>query len=43
MKELQNFKEKKRKNDFNHIMQDISARMPVEDMEAVAYYLQGLY
>ncbi|RUR12887.1 cytochrome c [Legionella sp. km772] len=37
------FKEKKRTNDLNHIMQDISARMSQEDIEAVAHYIEGLY
>lgn len=42
IQQLQAFKEKKRTNDLNSIMQDISARMGPEDMEAVAYYIQGL-
>lgn len=42
-KQMEAFKDKKRRNDLNHIMQDISARMSQEDMEAVAYYIQGLY
>lgn len=41
--QLQAFKENKRKNDLNHIMQDISNRMSQDDMEAVANYIQGLY
>ncbi|KTD51820.1 cytochrome c4 [Legionella quinlivanii] len=41
--QLQAFKNKKRSNDINHIMQDISKRMSDEDMEAVAYYIQGLH
>ncbi|MDI9818963.1 MULTISPECIES: cytochrome c [unclassified Legionella] len=41
--QLQAFKEKKRLNDLNHIMQDISERMSQDDMEAVAYYIQGLH
>ena len=41
--QLQAFKDKKRKNDLNHIMQDISSRMSPEDMEAVAHYIEGLY
>ncbi len=40
--QLQAFKEGKRANDLNFIMRDISARMSQEDMEAVAYYIQGL-
>lgn len=41
--QLQAFKEKKRQNDLNAIMRDISARMSEEDMTAVAYYIQGLH
>lgn len=41
--QLQAFKEKKRQNDLNAIMRDISARMSTEDMTAVAYYIQGLH
>ncbi|KTC75323.1 cytochrome c4 [Legionella birminghamensis] len=41
--QLKAFKDKKRSNDLNHIMQDISRRMSDEDMEAVAYYIQGLH
>lgn len=41
--QLNAFKEKKRKNDLNHIMQDISSRMSPKDMEAVAYYIEGLH
>lgn len=37
------FKDGKRKNDLNHIMQDISNRMSQEDMEAVAHYIEGLH
>ncbi|MFJ1268490.1 cytochrome c [Legionella lytica] len=37
------FKDGKRKNDLNHIMQDISSRMSREDMEAVAHYIEGLH
>ena len=37
------FKEGKRKNDLNHIMQDISSRMSQDDMEAVAHYIEGLH
>ena len=37
------FKEGKRKNDLNHIMQDISSRMSQEDMNAVAHYIEGLH
>lgn len=43
IQQLQAFKHKTRRNDFNSIMQDISARMDDDDMLAVAYYLQGLY
>ncbi|MGC1183097.1 c-type cytochrome [Legionella sp.] len=41
--QLQAFKDHKRKNDLNHIMQDISSRMSQEDMEAVAHYIEGLH
>lgn len=41
--QLQAFKNGKRSNDLNSIMRDISARMSQEDMEAVAYYVQGLH
>lgn len=41
--QLQAFKDGKRTNDLNQIMQDISSKMSSEDMEAVAYYIQGLY
>lgn len=41
--QLQAFKNKTRHNDLNAIMQDISSRMEKEDMEAVAWYIQGLY
>lgn len=41
--QLQAFKEGKRSNDLNAIMRDISRRMSPEDMQAVAYYIQGLY
>lgn len=41
--QLQKFKDKKRANDLNAIMRDISARMSLEDMKAVANYIQGLH
>lgn len=41
--QLQAFKDKKRSNDLNSIMRDLSLRMSQEDMEAVAYYLQSLH
>ncbi|KTD12000.1 cytochrome c4 [Legionella gratiana] len=41
--QLNAFKEGKRKNDLNHIMQDISSRMSQEDMDAVAHYIEGLH
>ena len=41
--QLQYFKTLKRKNDLNAIMRDISARMSIEDMEAVANYVAGLH
>lgn len=43
IQQLQAFKDQKRANDLNSIMRDISARMSQEDMEAVAYYIQGLH
>lgn len=43
IQQLQAFKEKKRTNDLNGIMQDISSKMNQEDMSAVAYYIQGLH
>ncbi|KTC88084.1 MULTISPECIES: c-type cytochrome [Legionella] len=43
VQQLQAFKDKKRANDLNSIMRDISSRMSQEDMEAVAYYIQGLH
>lgn len=43
IQQLQAFKDGKRSNDLNSIMRDISARMSQEDMEAVAYYIQGLH
>lgn len=42
IQQLQAFKDKTRRNDLNHIMQDISGRMSQGDMRAVAYYMQGL-
>lgn len=41
--QLKAFRDHKRTNDLNSIMQDISARMSDDDMTAVAYYMQGLY
>jgi len=41
--QLEQFKDKKRHNDLNSIMQDISARMSTEDMNAVAHYIAGLH
>ncbi|MFC3908238.1 c-type cytochrome [Legionella dresdenensis] len=43
IEQLQAFKEHKRTNDLNGIMQDISAKLSSEDMAAVAYYIQGLH
>lgn len=43
IQQLQAFKDQKRSNDLNSIMRDISSRMNQEDMEAVAYYIQGLH
>lgn len=42
VQQLQAFKEGTRKNDLNSIMQTISRRMSVEDMQAVANYLAGI-
>lgn len=42
IQQLEAFKNKTRTNDLNSIMQDISARMDHDDMEAVAYYLYGM-
>lgn len=41
--QLQAFKDGKRTNDYNHIMQDICGKMSQDDMEAVAHYIEGLY
>lgn len=41
--QLQAFKDKTRHNDLNGIMHDISSRMDPDDMQAVAWYIQGLY
>jgi len=41
--QLRAFKDGKRRNDLNHIMQDISSRMDKDDMEAVAHYIEGLH
>lgn len=43
IQQLQAFKTHERQNDLHQIMQDISARMLQEDMEAVAYYMAGLH
>ncbi|MBI2784861.1 MAG: cytochrome c4 [Legionella longbeachae] len=43
VQQLNAFKNGKRQNDLNHIMQDISSRMSQSDMEAVAYYIEGLH
>ncbi|KTD36619.1 cytochrome c4 [Legionella nautarum] len=43
VQQLQAFKDNKRTNDLNSIMRDLSSRMSQEDMEAVAYYIQGLH
>lgn len=42
IQQLEAFKNKTRTNDLNSIMQDISARLDHDDMEAVAYYLFGI-
>lgn len=41
--QLKEFKNGKRKNDLNHIMQDICSKMSTDDMNAVAHYIEGLY
>jgi cytochrome c553 len=41
--QLHAFKDGKRTNDLNHIMQDICGKMSQDDMEAVAHYIEGLY
>lgn len=41
--QLQQFKDKKRSNDLNSIMQDIAAKMDAEDMDALAHYVAGLH
>ncbi len=43
IQQLQAFKAHTRQNDLHSIMQDISSRMSVEDMEAVAHYVAGLH
>lgn len=43
IQQLQAFKDKKRSNDLNSIMRDISARMSADDMQAVANYVAGLH
>ncbi len=42
LNQLQAFKDKRRSNDLNSIMRDLTARMSQDDMEAVANYIQGL-
>ncbi|KTC97324.1 cytochrome c4 [Legionella geestiana] len=41
--QLADFRDKKRANDYNAIMRDISARMTQEDMNAISAYVAGLY
>ncbi len=41
--QLQAFKEKRRSNDMNAIMQDIAKKMSDDDMKAVAEYMSGLH
>ena len=43
IQQLNAFKTKERRNDLNAIMQDISARMSADDINAVAYYVAGLH
>lgn len=42
IQQMEAFKHHERRNDLNGIMQDISGHMDIDDMTAVAYYLQGL-
>ncbi len=41
--QLSVFRDKQRCNDQNHIMRDIAGRMSLDDMQAVASYIEGLY
>lgn len=43
VQQMQAFKDHTRRNDLNAIMQDISARMSADDMQAVANYVAGLH
>ena len=43
MAELNNFRSLSRRNDPNHMMQDISKRMSDEEIKAVAHYVCGLH
>ena len=43
IQQLEDFSTGKRHNDLNSIIRDIAHRMNNEDMQAVAYYIQGLY
>jgi cytochrome c553 len=43
IKQLRAFKEAKRTNDLNRVMQNISAHMSQEEMEAVAHYIESLH
>jgi cytochrome c553 len=43
VQQLMNFKQGKRTNDLNSIMQDISHRMSQKQMQTVANYLSGLH
>ncbi len=43
IQQLQAFKTGVRKNDLNDIMRDISKQLNDEDIQALAYYMQGLY
>ena len=40
--QLQAFKDGLRQNDLNHIMKDISTKMSLDDMDAVAQYIEHL-
>lgn len=42
IKQLTDFREKRRDNDDNAIMRDVSSRLSNAEIEAVAHYIQGL-
>lgn len=43
VQQLKAFRDKKRHNDLNAIMRDISSHLDEEDMTALAYYCRGLH